>query len=85
VRSKKEEEYREEEALLRQEIEAAISCLSMREIANQDLKELLSEPAELLEEFKEEDDFEHLITEIDKSNAFDEKRHARASIKETYY
>lgn len=55
---------------------AAIGRLSMREIAGRDLKELLSEPAELLGEFKEEDEFEHLIKEIDKGNAFDEKRRA---------
>ena len=59
--------------------------MSKREIADRDLKELLSEPTELLGEFKEEGEFENLIKEIDKGNAFDEKRHVRASIKETYY
>jgi hypothetical protein len=85
ARSKKEEEYREEEERLRQETEAAISCLSIKEIADRDLKELLSEPAELLGEFKEEDEFEHLIKEIDKGNAVDERRRAQASVKETCY
>jgi hypothetical protein len=85
ARSKQEEEYRKEEALLRQETEAAIGCLRMREIADRYLKELLSEPAELLGDFKEKDEFERLIKEIDKENAFDEKRRARVSVKETYY
>ena len=85
ARSRQEEEYRQEEERLRQETEAAIGRLSMREIADRDLKELLSEPAELLGEFKEEGEFENLIKEIDKENAFDEKRRVRASIKETYY
>jgi hypothetical protein len=85
ARSKKEEEYKEEEERLRRETEAAIDCLSMREIADRNLKDVLSEPAELLGQFNEQDEFEHLIKEIDKENASEEKRRGRASVKETYY
>ncbi len=39
----------------------AIARLSIREIADRDLKDILSEPEELMGEFKEEDGFENLI------------------------
>jgi hypothetical protein len=57
----------------------------MREIADRDLKDVLSEPTELIGEFKEEDEFENLIREVDKENAYDVKKRGRASVKETYY
>ena len=78
ARTKKEE-------CLRQETEAAIGRLSMRELADRELNHIFSEPAELLGEFKEEDEFENLIKEIDKENASDKKRQGRAAVKETYY
>jgi hypothetical protein len=84
ARSRQEEDYKEEEKRLRQDTEAAIGSLSMRETADRVLKELLSEPTGLLGEFKE-DEFENLIKEIDEGNAFDEKRRGRVSTKETDY
>jgi hypothetical protein len=69
---------------LHQETEAAISCLSVREIADRDLKELFSEPTELLGEFKKENKFENLIKNIDKENTFNEKRRVRVLLKKTY-
>jgi glutamine synthetase len=55
---------REEEEQLPKETEMAIARLSTREIADRDLKDILSEPVELTGEFKEEDEFENLIKEI---------------------
>jgi hypothetical protein len=46
----------------------------MREIADQDLKDVLSEPTELIEEFKKKDEFENLIREVDKENVYDIKK-----------
>jgi hypothetical protein len=85
VRSKREEEYREEEERLAKETEKAIACLSMRDFANRNLKDVLSEPIELMGDFKEEDEFEKLIKEVDRENAYNAKRRGRVSIKETYY
>jgi hypothetical protein len=59
--------------------------LSIREFADQDLKDTLSEPTELMGEFKEEDEFENLIREVNRENAFGAKKRGRASVKETYY
>ena len=47
--------------------------MSIREIANRDLKDVLSEPMELMGEFKEEDEFEKLIRQINKANTHDAK------------
>ena len=85
ARSKREEEYREEEERLVEETEKAIACLSMRDFADRDLKDVLSEPTELMGEFKEEDEFEELIRQVDRENAHDAKKRGRASVKETYY
>jgi hypothetical protein len=78
ARSKREEEYLEEEALLLKEMEHAIVCLSIRGIADRDLKDVLYEPIELMRDFKEEDEFEKLIREVDRENAHDVKRRSRA-------
>ncbi len=50
ARSRQEKDYREEEERLRQDTEAAIGSLSMREITDRVLKDLLSEPTGLLGE-----------------------------------
>jgi hypothetical protein len=84
ARSKREEEYREEEERLTEETEKAIACLSMRELADRDLKDVLSEPTELMGEFKEEDEFEELIRQVDRENAHNVKKRGRALVKETY-
>lgn len=45
---------------------------------------MFSEPTELLAEFREEDEFEKIVREIEKVNAHDAKNKGRAMIKETY-
>ena len=85
VRSKREEEYREEEERLTEETEKAIACLSMRDFTDRDLKDVLSELTELMGDFKQEDEFKKLIKEVNRENAYDVKRQGRVSVKETYY
>jgi hypothetical protein len=79
VRSKREEEER-----LVKETEKAIACLSIRDFTNRNLKDILSEPIELIGEFKEEDEFEELIRQVNRENAYNTKKRGRASVKETY-
>ena len=85
ARAKREEEYQAEEERLPKETEMAITRLTMKEIADRDLKDILSEPVELTGEFKDEDRFENLTKEIDKANTTDSKKRGRASMKEAYY
>ena len=85
ARTIKEDEYRQEEERLPKETEAAIARLCVREIAERDLKSLLSEPTELMGEFSEQNDFENLIRDIDNQNASEVMIRGRASVKETYY
>jgi tRNA U34 5-carboxymethylaminomethyl modifying GTPase MnmE/TrmE len=74
ARSKKEEEYWEEEERLTKETEKAIACLSMRELADHNLKDVLSKLTELIGEFKEEDEFEELIRQVDRESAYNTKK-----------
>jgi hypothetical protein len=85
ARTMKEAEYRQEEERLPKETEAAIAHLNVREIAERDLKNMLSKPAELMREFSEQKDFENLIREVDNQNASEVRMRGRASVKETYY
>lgn len=48
ARSKRDEEYQEEEDRLVKETEKAIACLSMREFADRDLTAVLSEATEVM-------------------------------------
>lgn len=66
ARTKREEEYRQEEERLPTETEAAIARLSVREIAERDLKDVLSKPTEteLMGEFSDQNEFEDLIREV---------------------
>lgn len=66
TRLKREEEYQEEEERLVKEIEKAITYLSIRDFTNHNLKDVLSEPIELMGDFKEEDKLEKLIKEVNK-------------------
>ena len=84
-RTEKEKEYQEEEERLPKDTEKAIACLNMRVLADRDLKDILSEPTELIGEFKEEDEFENLIRAVDKENAGSAKKQGQTSMKETYY
>jgi hypothetical protein len=85
ARTKREEEYREEEVRLPGETEIAIARLTMREVADRDLKHVLSVPTELTGEFKEKGEFDELIREINEENAYKVAKHERAAVKETYY
>jgi hypothetical protein len=71
-------------ALLASHLGPCRHSLRMREFADRDLTAVLSEPTELIRDFKEEDEFEKLIREVDRENAHDAKRRGRASMKETY-
>jgi hypothetical protein len=82
---KREEEYWEEEERLTKEIEKAIAYLSIRDFTDRNLKDVLSKLIELMGDFKEEDEFEKLIREVDRENTYDIKRWGRASMKETYF
>jgi hypothetical protein len=85
VRTRREEEYQEEEERLPSETEIAIARLTIREIADRDLNQVLSVPTELIGEFKEEGEFDELIREINEENASKVVKHERAAVKETYY
>jgi hypothetical protein len=85
ARSRREEEYRQEEARLPKETEVVIARLTMREIADRDLKDVLSVPTELMGEFKEEGELDDLIREIDEEKASKVAKRERAAVKETYY
>ena len=82
ARTMKEDEYRQEEERLPKELEAAIARLSVREIAERDLKSVLSEPAELMGEFSEQNDFENLIRDVDNQNASEVMMRGRASARD---
>jgi hypothetical protein len=57
----------------------------MREVVDQNPKDILSKATELTGEFKENDEFENLIREIDSEKTYNTKKRGRASVKETYY
>jgi hypothetical protein len=85
ARTMREAQYRQEEERLPKETEASIARLSVREIAERDLNNMMSKPAELIGEFNEQKDFDNLIREVDNQNASEVKMRGRASVKETYY
>lgn len=59
--------WEEEERLLK-ETETVFASLSMREIADRDLREILFEPTELIGNFKK-DEIEKIIRDVDRENA----------------
>jgi hypothetical protein len=85
ARSKREKQYREEAERLAKETEKAITCLSIRDFTNRNLKDVLSEPIELMGNFKKENKFKKLVREVNRENAYNTKRRSRVSVKETYY
>ena len=84
ARLKKLEQFQAEEERLPGETKTAIACLSMRGIADRDLKDILCEPTELSREFTGQDEFESLIRGIERGNADHAKTQGRESVKETY-
>jgi hypothetical protein len=81
----KEKEYREKEECLPKDTEKAIVYLNIRVLADRDLKDILSELTELIEDFKKDNKFENLIIVLDKENTGSTKKQGQTSIKETYY
>jgi hypothetical protein len=65
--------------------EEEIARLDMRELAERELQKLLSEPTELIGEFREESDYENAIKHVEKENADDTRTRLRRLWKETYY
>jgi hypothetical protein len=66
-----------EERVKSQRLKYAIACLDVRELLGIELRDLLSEPAELIGEFNEESDYETAIKHIEKDNADDTKTRLR--------
>ncbi len=53
--------YQQYEDHLKKTIENTITSLDMRELAERELQEIISEPTELTGEFREESDYENVI------------------------
>jgi hypothetical protein len=57
----------------------------VRELAEKELQDTISELIELTGEFREESDYENVIKQIKKENANDMRTRQRSIWKETYY
>jgi len=66
-----------EERVKSQRLKHAIACLDVGELLGIELRDLLSEPAELIGGFNEESDYETTIKHIEKDNADDAKTRLR--------
>ncbi|KFZ19152.1 hypothetical protein V502_03807, partial [Pseudogymnoascus sp. VKM F-4520 (FW-2644)] len=62
-----------------------IACRDRRELSEIDLRDILSEPLELMGEFNDETDYDNAIQRIEKENADDARTQLRRMWKETYY
>jgi hypothetical protein len=62
-----------------------IACHDRRELSEIELRDILSEPLELMGEFNDENDYENVLKRIEKENANDTKARLRRMWKETYY
>ncbi|KFY02661.1 hypothetical protein O988_02001 [Pseudogymnoascus sp. VKM F-3808] len=62
-----------------------IACRDRRELSEIELRDILSEPLELMGEFNDENDYENAIERIEKENADDARTQLRRMWKETYY
>jgi hypothetical protein len=62
-----------------------IACLDRRELMDIELRDILSEPQELMGEFNDEKDYDNAIKHIEKENADDTRTQIRRLWKETYY
>jgi hypothetical protein len=61
------------------------SLLSVRELADRNLNDVLSVPTELMGEFREEDGFKSVMKGIDEADADSAISRGRGSVIETYY
>jgi hypothetical protein len=80
-----ERNYQQVEERLRKTTQDAIARLDVRELAERELQDTISEPIELTGDFKEESDYENVIKQIEKENANDTRTRQRSLWKETYY
>lgn len=62
-----------------------ISCLDMRQLAEKELLDIISEPIEPTGEFKEEIDYTSVINHIEKGRASDSRARQRSLWKDTYF
>jgi hypothetical protein len=62
-----------------------IACRDRRWLSEIELRDILSEPLELMGEFNDENDYENVIKRIEKENADDARTQLRRMWKETYY
>jgi hypothetical protein len=85
ARNASEMNYQKYEERLKKTTENTIANLDMRELAERELQETISEPTELTGEFREESDYENVIKQIEKENANDTRTRQRSLWKETYY
>ena len=63
----------------------AIACRDRRELSEIELRNILAEPLELMDEFREESDYEMAIKRIEREIADGTVTHLRRMWKETYY
>jgi hypothetical protein len=77
--------YQQYEERLRKITENTIASLDVRELAERELQDIISEPTELTGEFREKSDYENAIKQIEKEKANDTRTRQRRLWKETYY
>ncbi|CZS92364.1 uncharacterized protein RAG0_02770 [Rhynchosporium agropyri] len=70
---------------LRKKTKQAIFRLDLKEVAEKELQDILSEPSELTGEFTDESDFEKVIKQLEKDRANNTKNQQRRLWKETFY
>jgi hypothetical protein len=63
----------------------AIACRDMRVLSDIELRDLLSDPLELMGEFREKEDYDSAMKHIEKEVANDARSKLRRKWKETYY
>jgi hypothetical protein len=61
-----------------------IPRLDMRELAEREFQDIISEPTKLTGEFREESDYEDVVKQIEKEKANDTRTRQRRIWKETY-
>lgn len=77
--------YQQYAERLKKSTQNAIARLDVRELAERELQDTISEPTELMAEFRDESDYENVIKQIEKETANDTKTRQRSLWKETYY
>jgi len=70
---------------LKKATQRAIVRLDLKELAEKELQDTLTEPSELTGEFRDENDFEKIIKQFEKDRANSTKTQQRSLWKETFY